>query len=187
VIETEPLSAETLPDLARLFGGDRAAHGCWCMWFVIPVKAYHAGGAAANRAKFEALMAASAEPLGLIAYRGGEPVGWVAAGPRSRYVRAARTPTMRSTDRDEDGSVWLVPCFFVAADVRGKGIATALLKAAVEMASAAGAKAIEGFPLAGGKRQGADLQVGMEPVFAACGFRVVDRPSSNRVLMRREL
>ena len=93
---------------------------------------------------------------------------------------------MRGTDRGEDDSVWLAPCFFVAAHARGRGIAQALLEAAVAAARAAVAKAVEGFPLAGGKRQATDLQVGMESAFAACGFRVIDRPSSNRVLMRLE-
>jgi hypothetical protein len=29
--------------------------------------------------------------------------------------------------------------------------------------------------------------VGVEPLFAACGFEAVRRPSANRVIMRRDL
>lgn len=66
--------------------------------------------------------------------------------------------------------------------------ATALLEGAVGLARAHGASAIDGFPLAGdGRRSGGDLQVGVEPLFAACGFEAVRRPSANRVIMRRDL
>jgi hypothetical protein len=64
-----------------------------------------------------------------------------------------------------------------------------LLEGAVDLARRRGAPAIEGFPLAGSGRRsgGSDLMTGVEPLFASCGFEVVDRPSDNRVVMRREL
>lgn len=59
----------------------------------------------------------------------------------------------------------------------------------MELAAEQGALAIEGFPLTGDKRRssGSDLQTGVERLFAAAGFDAVNRPSSNRVIMRREL
>lgn len=182
-----PLDPDNFHDLEALFGGDRAAGSCWCMWFIIRVKDYHQGGAAANEAKFKALAASSAHPLGLVAYSDGAPVGWTAAGPRSRYVRAVNTPTLKAVDRAEDETVWLVPCFFIRRDFRAQGIARLLLEGAVELAWEAGAAAIEGFPTAGAKRGSADQQVGTEKLFESCGFAVLSRPSSNRVLMRRQL
>ena len=183
----EPVGSGLIDDLGRLLGTDRAAAGCWCMWFIIPVKDYHRAGGAGNRASFCDLMAASAEPLGLLAYQGDEPAGWCAVGPRSRYARALRTPTYRGGGPGEDARVWLVPCFFVRREARGTGLGRALLQAAVGLAQRHGAQAIEGFPLTGGKRRSADLQVGFEPVFAACGFEPVGRPSGSRVVMRRDL
>ena len=64
----------------------------------------------------------------------------------------------------------------------------ALLEAAVDLAKTSGATAIEGFPFSGSKRRSSgDIQVGFEPLFALCGFEVIRRSSSSRVIMRREL
>ena len=88
----------------------------------------------------------------------------------------------------EDGSVWLLPCLFVRAGERRKGVAADLLVAAVEVAREYGAPAVEGFPLAGGgRRNSGDAYLGTETMFAAAGFSVVTRPTPNRVLMRRDL
>jgi GNAT superfamily N-acetyltransferase len=157
------------------------------MWFIIAVKAFHSGGAAANEEEFKAIAKRSAHPMGLIAYLDGEPVGWVAAGPRSRYARAVKTPTMKAIDQSENDDVWLVPCFFIQPDMRGRKVTRALLKAAVKLARKSKASAIEGFPTAGSKLGSADRQVATEHIFATCGFHAISRPSSNRVVMRLDL
>lgn len=187
MLDIRPLAPENWPDLERLFCSDSSAGSCWCMWFIIRVKEYHQGGALANEAKLREIAANSAHPLGLIAYEDGKPVGWAAVGPRSRYKRAVRTPTMKGIDASQNEDVWLVPCFFIRPDMRGRGIARSLLGQSVEQAGKSGAAAIEGFPTAGAKRSSADRQVGTEHMFASCGFRAVSRPSSNRVLMRLDL
>lgn len=185
--DIRPLAPKDAADLGRLLACEKSTNGCWCMWFIISVKDYHQGGGAANEAKFRALAEAADHPMGLIAYDRGEPVGWSAVGPRSRYARAIRTPTMKGIDHTENDAVWFVPCFFIRPERRGEGVARALLEQAVALAQKSRALAIEGFPLTGGKRQTTDLQVGTEPLFASLGFEVVHRPSSNRVVMRREL
>jgi GNAT superfamily N-acetyltransferase len=185
--DIRPISPKHIADLGRLLACQKSAHGCWCMWFIIRIKDYHQGGAVANEAKFRALAEEARSPMGFIAYDGGEPVGWSAVGPRSRYARAIRTPTMNGIDHAEDDAVWFVPCFFIRPERRGEGIARALLERAVALAGTAKAAAVEGFPLTGGKRQTTDLQVGTESLFASQGFKVVRRPSSNRVVMRLEL
>lgn len=190
MIEVRTLDDDTLADLAALFGADRVTRDCWCMWFITSTKAFHQAGEEGNRDAFERLMAEDRHPLGFLAYSGGRPVGWCAVGPRSRFARAVRTPTLRGHVREtRDEDEWLVPCFYVAPDARGGGVAEALLEAGVNAARAAGADAIAGFPLAGDRRRssGDDFEVGVEPLFAGCGFEAVDRPSSNRVVMRRGL
>lgn len=160
------------------------------MWFIRRVADYHAAGDAGNKAAFVELLDTSEVPVGLLAYSDeGDPIGWCAAGPRSRYSRAVKAPTMKGHDAAEDFDVWLVPCFLIHHDQRRRGVAKALLEAAVHVATEAGAKAIEGFPLSGSKTRSksADFMTGTESLFAACGFSPLRRPSDNRVIMRREL
>lgn len=54
-------------------------------------------------------------------------------------------------------------------------------------ARAHGATAVEGFPLAGTGPHRNDRYLGTEPLFAACGFHPVARPSARRVVMRLDL
>lgn len=189
MLTVEPLDGSRLSDLEALFGCDDSVDRCWCMWFIVRVKDYHSAGREGNRAAFVRLMEEQPIPMGLIAYDDESPVGWCAAGPRARYVRAVNTPTLKSRDHAESDSVWLVPCFFIKPGFRERGIAFALLERAVDVASEHGASAIEGFPLSGGRRRasGSDLQTGVEALFVGAGFEPVDRPSSNRVIMRRQL
>ena len=182
-----PLSQERMADLATLFDSQKMTGGCWCMWWLIPVKAFHEAGAAGNKAAFQDLAQASEEPMGLLAYKDGKAVGWCAVGPRERYTRAIKTPTYRGADLAEE-DVWLAPCFYILPEVRGEGVATALLKAAVELAKQHGASALEGFPYEGDKRRsGGSIQVGVESLFNACGFERLRESSGSRVIMRKEV
>jgi GNAT superfamily N-acetyltransferase len=189
MITVEAVDKTRLSDLDILFGSDDVADRCWCMWFIIAVKDFHAAGRNGNRASLARLATESPTPVGLIAYDDGAPAGWCAVGPRARYERALNTPTLKGRDPAEDSSVWLVPCFFVRGDARRRGVSTALLDAAVRLAADHGAAAIEGFPLAGTKTRsgGSDFMTGVEPLFASSGFVPVRRPSDNRVVMRRDL
>lgn len=184
-MQIRPLDSGAIADLGRLLATEKGSAGCWCMWFIIRVKDYHAAGSAGNEASFRSLAAAEPYPIGLVGYEDGEPVGWCAVGPRSRYARAVTTPTYKGRDPAEDDNVWLLPCLFLRRDVRKSGLSESLVGAAVSFAQDNGAAAIEAFPHAGHQRRSSDPQVGYEPVFARCGFEVIGRPSPSRVVMRR--
>jgi GNAT superfamily N-acetyltransferase len=187
-LSVRPVTADLLPDLGTLFETNGTTRGCYCMWFLVPSKESHAGWGGGNRTAFEEKAHAETRPMGLLAYVDGQPVGWCAVGPRSRYARALRSPVLREHDPAEDDQVWLVPCFFVRVGFRRQGVTRDLLTAAVDLAATHRATAVEGFPLAGEKRRGSgEAFLGVEPLFAACGFTVVDRPTAARVVMRRDL
>ena len=189
-VDTRPVEPSDLADLARLFQSQRSTRHCWCMAFCTTRGQFAIGWfGSGNRHRFEAMASADATPMGILAYVAGEPVGWCACGPRVRYVAAAsgRGKIMSRRARDEDHSVWLLPCLFVRADRRGHGISYALVGAAVELARSEGASAIEGWPVAGTDRQSADAFLGRQQVFDDLGFRCVARPIPQRVIMRLEL
>jgi GNAT superfamily N-acetyltransferase len=187
-VQVKLATTRRLDDLAALFGSNKTTDGCWCMWFLVPVKECHAGWGSVNRNRFTEFARGADPPAGLLAYRAREAVGWCAAGPRSRYERMLRAPTLKQRDPAEDDTVWLVPCFFVRRDARRSGVMRALLNGAVDLARGHGAVAVEGFPLAGdGRRSTGEAFVGVEQLFTSCGFAAVARPSASRVIMRREL
>lgn len=127
--------------------------------------------------------------MGVLALLDDEPVGWCACGPRSRYTAAinGRSRLLRSRPREEDDLVWLIACLFVDARHRGRGITHALIAAAVELARREGANAVEGWPDASSTPTSADLFLGRERVFQAQGFDRIDRPTSQRSIMRLDL
>ena len=187
-VTVRPVGPDRLDDLAALFGTTRTTSDCYCMWFVVSAQECREGWGPGNRRAFERIAGEEPAPMGLLAYRGGEPVGWCAAGPRSRYARALRSPVLKARAPGEDAAVWLVPCFYVRRDARRGGVTRTLLEAAVSLARRRGAVAVEGFPLAGhGRRTTGEAFVGVEPLFASCGFVTVGRPTAARVVMRREL
>jgi GNAT superfamily N-acetyltransferase len=174
-------------DLADLLRTEASANSCWCMWFIDSVKDFHAAGAEGNRKKFESLAREAPEPMGVLAYREGQAVGWCAVGPKDRFARAVHTPTLRGCLTPEK-TIWLVPCFFVHHAHRQSGVSKLLLERAVSLAAEHGAELVMGFPTSGRRpASSGDRQVGSEGVFAKLGFVAVHRPSGNRVVMQRAL
>lgn len=160
------------------------------MWFINPAKEVRAGWSnGGNRGALEALAQTADPPLGLLAYEGDQPIGWVATGPRSRYPRAIgpRATILKGRDPSEDDDVWLLPCFFVRVGHRRKGVTAALVAAAVDEARAHSATAVEGIPIADSYPKSQDDFVGKQRRFAECGFACVAEPSPRRVVMRRDL
>jgi hypothetical protein len=132
-VDTRPVGPKDVADLARLFESQRTTRRCWCMAFCVTRSQFAAGWLnGGNQRRFGAMAAASSTPLGILASRAAEPVGWCACGPRSRYVAATspRSKIMRNRARDEDEIVWLLPCLFVRAGRRGQGVTHVLVRAA---------------------------------------------------------
>ena len=189
-LETRPVGPGDLADLAELFDDDPNTRRCWSTAFCSTRLQFATGWMTnGNKARFEAIATSSTAPMGVLAASSGQPVGWAACGPRSRYAvaEAGRSNILRSRDRSEDDVVWLLACLFVRVDHRSRGVTHALVQAAVEQARTHGALAIEGWPLTGSSRRAADAFVGREPLFDELGFSRVGAPAPGRVTMRLEL
>ncbi len=176
-----PLTPELMNDFGTILRGNFGA-GCWCMFPRLTQAetiALPGEGSISPRRRAVMTDLAKREPApGLLAYQGDEPVGWVAVAPRRELNRVNRS---RATPRVDDTDVWVIPCVTVRKGVRGRGIAVALIGAAVQYAAQHGAPAVEAYPRAGDERTGDDnAYFGTEPMFRRAGFSVARGPLENR-------
>jgi GNAT superfamily N-acetyltransferase len=155
------------------------------MWWRPTAAEFERRKGALNKRAMKALVRGGEEP-GLLAYDGEEAVGWCAAAPRAAYPRLGRSRVLRPVD---DADVWSVVCFYVAKPRRRRGVATALLRAAVDFVRARGAKIVEGYPVepAKGRTPDAFAYPGLASSFSEAGFVEVARRSPTRPIMRRYL
>lgn len=139
----------------------------------------------ANKNAFREIVAAGRTP-GLLAYRHKVPVGWCAVEPRGSFARLARSPVLKPVDQQ---AVWSVPCFFIDKSERGRGVANALLEAAVVHVENQGGKVVEGYPVEPRTGNLPDLYAfpGVPALFTRAGFEEVARRSETRPIMRRYL
>jgi GNAT superfamily N-acetyltransferase len=189
-----PLTRHRLSDLATLFGQGGDPKWCWCTFFRLRSVDFGSATAESNRAVLEeavGVTAAEGRAPGLIAYREGEPIGWVSLGPRDDYARLQHSRVLAPID---ERPVWSIVCFVVARSARRQGIAHALLDAAIDYAREHGATLLEGYPVETdtGRVPAANAYKGTLAMFERAGFTVAarrqaNRASSPRPLVRREL
>jgi GNAT superfamily N-acetyltransferase len=193
-IEVKPLTADRWSDLVELFGPSGAFSNCWCTWWRQTGAEFERGireRGAGNKALLYELTDADRRP-GLVAYRDGRPVGWISVAPRPDYGRVIRSPTIgpgRRSPEAADGGIWSVVCFWMPRAERGKGIAMALLRAAVDHARAGGARVLEGYPIdtGGERRPQSNVFTGTLAMFRRVGFTEVERRADGRPIVRLEL
>jgi hypothetical protein len=170
-IEVRP--AMVFDDVRTLVGPKRPdANVCWCLSYRIPSKLNRDLRGPA-RGEYVAELCRSEPPPGVLAYDGGEPVGWAAVAPRAdtTFARNRKIPHV------DDLPVWCVWCLRVRPGHRDHG-----------------APALEAYPL---DNRGARIDLtmaypGTRRAFEAAGFtKAADTTSVldgfPRVLMRLDL
>lgn len=179
----EPVTPDRREDFEALFGERGACAGCWCMWFRGTRKVYEKNQGAGNKRRMKKIIT-SGEVPGILAYHGGEPVGWCAVAPRETYDALARSRVMAPVDNQP---VWSVTCLFVRKDFRRRGVSTRLLDAAAKYAGTQSARIVEGYPVEAKKPDQPDpfMYHGSASAFRAAGFEEVARRSPSRPIMRR--
>ena len=188
-LEIHPLTQARLPDLAALFGQGGDPKWCWCSFYRVRSVDFRSATPAKNRRVLESAVTelqAEGRSPGLVAYRDGEAVGWVSLGPRDDYERLRHSKVLAPVD---DKPVWSIVCFVVARAARGKGVAHALLEAAVHYAREHGASLLEGYPVEtdGGRVPAANAYKGTVAMFERAGFRVVERRQANQASAPRPI
>lgn len=187
-IRVEDLKPESWAILEQLFGAKGACGGCWCMsWRIAKGEKWTEVKGAQAKRRQKALVT-TGRSLGVIAFADGEPVGWCAYGPRRDFSRLDRAPSLACDDADR---VWSLPCFFVRPDYRGKGVGSAMLKAALQQMKKRGAEWAEGYPAKQYDKTkpipGAFAWTGTLRMFESAGFELVGDPGRSKLRMRKRL
>ncbi len=189
-IEIKPATRARFDDVATMLGPKNPTSSvCWCLSHRLDAKTNRELAGPARGVYVRRLTSRPIAP-GVLAYDAGEVVGWAAVAPRSTlpFERSTKIPHV------DDLPAWSVWCIRVRPGHRGRGIAVALLRGAVDYAASKGAPAVEGYPV-DNQGQKVDLTmayVGTRSLFEKVGFtKAADTDSVSggfpRVLMRRGL
>jgi len=166
----------TRADFEKLFTSKGAPSYCWCMaWRDMPNRQQ-----ASNDERRQAMVGriAVGTPVGILAYRDDEPVGWCSVAPRETCRK------LSPGQDDTETGIWSIVCFYVPRPLRGGGLSVALLEAAVEHAFAKGASAVEAYPV--DEASPSYRFMGFRKLFDTHGFRETGRAGTRRYVMRLE-
>ena len=188
-LDVHPLTPDRVKDLATLFGQGGDPKWCWCSFFRLRNVDFQNATEASNRKVLESAVkttAADGRAPGLVAYRDGEPIGWVSLGPRADYERLQHSKVLAPID---DKPVWSIVCFVVSKSARKQGVARALLDAAMSYAREHGATLLEAYPVEtdGQRLPAANAYKGTVGMFERAGFKVVERRQANRTSPMRPI
>lgn len=185
-VEIHPVSAERLPDFLAFFDAQAFADNpewsfCYCQFAYVD----HSEVEWKTR-KLEQNRQAACQRIqnntmkGYLAYRGGKPVGWCNAAPRTMLDSFADEPDPDAT------SIGQITCFIVAKDHRSTGVAKALLQAACDGLRAQNLTIAEATanPNASTDAEKHDGPLGM---YLAAGFAVHNTDDDGYVTVRRRL
>jgi GNAT superfamily N-acetyltransferase len=173
-----PVSPATGDDLERFSAAYGTFRWCSCMRWRLRSTPFRDAGKDGRVAAL-AERVGRAEPVGVLAYDDGEPVGWCSIAPRESYAAVLASRVIPQVPGER---VWSVVCFFVAARARRHGLRARLLEAAGEYAAESGAALIEAYPSPDGRSY---RYMGTRELYRAAGFEDVPVPAGSRPVMRR--
>ena len=182
-LKIEPLSPANWAAFEKLFGPRGACAGCWCMFYRLPNQEFVAGKKNDGNKKAMKKTVREGKPAGLIGFIDGQPVAWCALAPREDFIKMERS---RVHKRIDDKPVWSIPCLFIDKHFRNRGLSVALLKAVIAYAKREKIGILEAYPVipATGKLPDSFAWTGLYTAFERAGFRIVDRKSKNRPMVR---
>jgi GNAT superfamily N-acetyltransferase len=178
-----PLTPDLWPALEDLFGKSGACNGCWCMYWRIGSE-YHKRAREKNRRAFRHIVT-HGPPPGLLAFDGQRAVGWCQLTPRDELGWLAHA---RFFERADDVRVWSISCFYIRRGYRRKGVMSALIAAALQLAKRSNAPAVEAYPVDTAQPGGtSNVFTGTMSAFRRAGFTTVARRVPSRPIMRHDL
>ncbi|MGX5803604.1 N-acetyltransferase family protein [Bradyrhizobium sp. Arg314] len=167
------VTQETRGRFESLFEQPGAPKYCWCMAW------RHSSREHIQTDEKKRMMMAlidAGTPVGIIAELDGNTVGWCSVAPRETYRRLSKQQD------DSETGIWSIVCFYVPRALRGGGLASALLDAAIDHAFARGARIVEAYPV--DEAAPSYRFMGFHDMFVARGFREVGTAGTRRHVMR---
>ncbi|TPL05679.1 MULTISPECIES: GNAT family N-acetyltransferase [unclassified Mesorhizobium] len=167
------VTPETRAGFENLFEQPGAPKYCWCMAWRHSSREH-----SENDEKKRMMMALidAGTPVGIVAELGGRPVGWCSVAPRETYRKLSKQQNDTETD------IWSIVCFYVPRALRGGGLASALLDAAIDHAFRKGARIIEAYPV--DEAAPSYRFMGFRDMFVARGFHEIGTAGTRRHVMR---
>jgi hypothetical protein len=189
-----PLTPDRWDDLVELFETDSITRMCWCMVTRLSGAELREFGPADRKKMLQSLVKQGPKTgltPGLLAYKGEEPVGWIAVAPRAMtpdWNRGRKSSAVETEADATDAGCWGASCFFVRSGHRKQGMTAELLDAGIAHAKRNRAQRLEACPMShDDKRSAVGMCVGPQRVFERAGFEKVLERKPGRPLMRLEL
>ncbi|HSC86910.1 MAG TPA: GNAT family N-acetyltransferase [Polyangiaceae bacterium] len=176
-LNVEPVRAHHGPALVQLF--ERTDCPCFCQYqgFAGDGRDWQNRCANERSVSRDALLddLAHERLIGSVASAGDELVGWV------RVERAARLPKVYEGRvyrglpcfTGDRAATWAISCFLVSPDWRRRGVSSALLSGAIDLARQHGAASIEAFPRGARDTSDEEQWTGPLSLYERAGFEVV--------------
>lgn len=183
------MTPDRFEDFADVVNPNRRSTHCWCLSHRLPARDIGELGEG-NREHAMRLLCEREHPPGVVTYQDGVPVGWCSISRRAEIPRLVGSKLIRPVD---DVAVWSIICIVVRGGHRKQGVTGHLLEGAVAYAAAAGAPAVEAYPVDPPGRMDTTMAfVGTRAMFAKAGFEQVgttDAVASKlpRLVMRRDI
>ena len=179
----EPLTQKNWGQFVELFGTKGACGNCWCMYYRRSKSDFQEGKIDnGNRDEMKKLVWES-RPTGILAFYEEKAIAWCAFAPREDFSKLENS---RVHKRIDDEPVWSIPCFFINKNFRRMGVSVELLKAVIKYAKSKAIAVIEAYPAIPTQEKLPDAfaWIGLYKSFERAGFKIVDRTSKNRPMVR---
>ncbi|MBK7966196.1 MAG: GNAT family N-acetyltransferase [Bacteroidetes bacterium] len=182
-ITIEPLTKKNWEKFLALFGEKGACGNCWCMYYRLNKSDFQEGKFDEGNKQAMKELVFSNQPTGVLALYDGRAIAWCAFAPREDFAKLKKSRVHKPIDEKK---VWSVPCTFIHKDFRRQGVSVALLKGLIEYAKNVNIKIIEAYPTIPTQEKLPDsfAWIGLYKSFERAGFKIVDRTSKHRPMVR---
>ena len=182
-ITIEPLTKKNWEKFLALFGEKVACGNCWCMYYRLNKIDFKEGKFDEGNKQAMKELVFSNQPTGVLALYDGRAIAWCAFAPREDFAKLNKSRVHKPIDEKK---VWSVPCTFIHKDFRQQGVSVPLLKGLMEYAKNVNIKIIEAYPTIPTQEKLPDsfAWIGLYKSFERAGFKIVDRTSKHRPMVR---